>query len=199
MKKAIITSFFALIIASCAPLVKKERCQLYFKKIVKTSLESKPVFIRGNIFVHGAYLIFYGKFDENSSIVVKSPFGRKLFSVDYLKDSVCVKFSGQEKICSKNLSMYWDYLNIKLPFDLKQILTGKFKIDKNASFSCSEKGITVINKGVRIFYVGDRPTRVEYNKFILLYSYDNGKIEKITIQEKSKELLRIYIRETRKL
>ena len=194
MKKVLITALLVVLV-SCAPLIEKDKCQFYYKKVLETSYQEEPIFIRGNIFVHGAYLIFHGNFNKNSSIVVRTPFGKKLFSIEYMEDNICIKTPNREKLCGKNLDIYGEYLNIRLPIDLKQILTGRFKLDKNAFFQCSEKGITVINKGVKISYRGDRPVKVEYNGFLLLYSYHNGRIKKITVKREGKEILKIYIRE----
>ncbi len=199
MIKTVITIFFTALIFSCAPLIKKETCQDYYRKLIIESRKDNSYFVRGNIFIHGLYLVFYGNLKEDSSIVVRSPFGKKLFSLLYTKDKMCVELPGKEKICGKDLDIYWDYLNIDIPFDLKQMLTGKFPISENAVFQCSKDGLTVKEKNLTILYKNYRPVNVRYRDFMLLYSYEEGKIKKITVKEKDKELFRVYIREMRKL
>jgi len=60
-------------------------------------------------------MVFYGDLGNRTFITVRSPFGRKLFSVSYLDGEVCLFIPDVPEKCGKDLDIYWDYLNVKTP------------------------------------------------------------------------------------
>ena len=189
--------FIILILVSCAPLKKEEICAVQFEKIKSLSHQSKNYFVRGNIFSHGIYTVFYGDLGERTFITVRSPFGRKLFSVSYTRGEVCLLLPDRSEKCGKDLDMYWDYLNVRTPFDLKSLLTGRFRISKNADYHCKDGNLIIEDKGMEIFYEGLRLKKVNFKGFSAYYYYDDEKIKKIVIKKEGREIFRIYIRELR--
>ncbi len=186
-----------LILTSCAPLKKEQGCFIRFEKIKSLSNQDKNYFVRGNIFSHGIYTVFYGDLGKRTFITVRSPFGRKLFSVSYIDGVVCLLLPDTPEICGKDLDIYWDYLNVKTPFDLKNLLTGRFKINKKADYYCKNGDLIVEYDGMEIFYKDLRIKKVNFKDFSAYYYYEDGKVKKIVIKEEGKEIFRIYIREMR--
>ena len=188
-----------IILLSCAPLKKEQSCTSHFEKVKFLSQQNKNYFIRGNIFSHGIYFVFYGDLGERTFITVRSPFGRKLFSISYKNGEICLFLPDKPEKCGKDLDMYWDYLNVKTPFDLKNLLTGKFHISKNADYYCENKSLIVKYSRMQIFYEGLKIKKVNFKNFSAYYYYEDGKIEKIVIKENGKEIFRIYVRELREV
>ncbi len=186
-----------LILTSCAPLKKEQSCFIQFEKVRSQSYEKKDYFVRGNIFSHGIYTVFYGDLGKRTFITVRSPFGRKLFSVSYADNKVCLLLPDTPEKCGKDLDIYWDYLNVKTPFDLKSLLTGKFNAGKDADYYCNNGDLIVEYNGMEIIYGGSRIKKVNFKDFSAYYYYEDGKIKKIVIKDEGKEIFRIYIRELR--
>ena len=186
-----------LILTSCVPLKKEQSCLIQFEKLKSLSYQNKNYFVRGNIFSHGIYTVFYGDIGKRTFITVRSPFGRKLFSVSYKNGEVCLLLPDTPEKCGKDLDIYWDYLNVRTPFDLKNLLTGRFRISENADYYCKNRNLVVENDGMEIFYEGLRIKKVNFKDFSAYYYYEDGKIKKIAIKKEGKEIFRIYIRELR--
>ena len=186
-----------LIVVSCAPLKKEQSCIIQFEKIKSLSYQNKNYFVRGNIFSHGIYTVFYGDLGKRTFITLRSPFGRKLFSVSYKNGEVCLLLPDTPEKCGKDLDMYWDYLNVKTPFDLKNLLTGRCRIGEDAYYYCKNGNLIVEEKGMKIFYEGLKIKKVNFKDFSAYYYYGDGKIKKIVIKKGDKEIFRIYIREIR--
>jgi len=187
------------VLVSCAPLKKEQSCTLQFEKIRSLSNLNKNYFVRGNIFSHGVYMVFYGDLGNRTFITVRSPFGRKLFSVSYLDGEVCLFIPDVPEKCGKDLDIYWDYLNVKTPFDLKDLLTGRFKISKDADYRCKNGDLIVENDGMEIIYEGLKVKKVNFKNFSAYYYYEDRNIKKIVIEKEGEEIFRIYIREIREV
>ncbi|WP_457624125.1 hypothetical protein [Persephonella sp.] len=184
-----------LFVTSCAPLIKKENCSIRFEQIKKESAKQKDYRIRGNLFVHGIYLVFYGKLGKETKLSVRSPFGKKLFSISYQKDTICVSTGKEDRICGRELDVYWDYLNVRIPFDLKDLLTGRPVITDGARYVCNGDELIIFQNDSRLIYRGKRLERIVYRDFSADYFYEDGKIHKIQIKQDGKEIFRIYIRQ----
>ncbi|NPA58626.1 MAG: hypothetical protein GXN94_04975 [Aquificae bacterium] len=191
-------SLLALLVAffvSCAPLVKKENCRLEFEKVKALSQEAGEYKVRGNLFVKGAYLVFYGKLGKRTDITVKTPLGGSVLSVSYEGDTVCLKLAGKKQVCGSQLDMYWDYLNVKMPFHLKHLLTGRFPISENANYSCDGRKLKVRDGELELIYDNGLLEKAVFDGFSAEYSYEEGKIRKITVKKDGVEVFKIYIRE----
>ncbi|WP_457635682.1 hypothetical protein [Persephonella sp.] len=200
MKRSLSTLIAVIFFAvSCAPLKKEKSCEIWFEKVKTASYGDKNYFIRGNIFIHGAYTVFYGDLGKRTFLTVRSPFGRKLFSISYQNSQICLLLPDLPEKCGKDLDIYWDYLNVKTPFDLKSLLTGRFKIGEDADYRCINGNLVVEYNGMEIFYEGLRTKEVNFKDFSAYYYYEDGKIKKIVIREKGKEIFRIYVRELREV
>ncbi|WP_457643191.1 hypothetical protein [Persephonella sp.] len=191
--------FTVAVLFSCAPLVKEESCKIQFEKIKELSQQENDYKIRGNLFLHGIYLVFYGKLGNSSEIIVRSPFGKRLFTVRYTGEEVCVRLPESPEKCGKDLDIYWDYLNVKIPFDLKRLLTGKPKITDDATYSCVNGKLIVKENETKLFYRNTKLEKIEYKEFQVYYSYEEGRLKKITVKNRDKEIFRIYIRQLEEL
>jgi len=184
-----------LLITSCAPLIKKESCDIRFEQIKKESQTQKNYKIRGNLFIHGAYLVFYGKLGKETKLTVRTPFGKKLFSIVYTENTICVITGRTDSICGRELDIYWDYLNVKIPFDLKDLLTGKPRIKDDARYVCRGGELIIFQDDFQLIYKGKRLSRIVHRNFSADYFYEDGRIHRIQIKQDNKEIFRIYIRQ----
>lgn len=199
MRKFFPVFLIAVFVFSCAPLKKEEGCRIEFEKIKALSDQNKNYFVRGNLFVRGAYLIFYGDVGKRTFITLRSPFGRKLLSVYYSGEKVCVRLPGEAEKCGKDLDIYWDYIGVNLPFDIKDLLSGKIKISDNASYQCRDGNVYVEQDDLNLVYKGLRLKEIDYRGFAVLYYYEDNNLKKIIVKKGKKEIFRIYIRELREV
>ena len=198
MKKILFLFLIFLIgfVWSCAPL-KRTSCEIEFDRILKLSAENQDRFIRGNLFIHGIYTVFYGSLGNKSQLTFRTPFGNKLFTLKYSPEKICVITPQGENLCGKDLDMYWDYFNLKIPFDIRELLTGQFKISPKDKHYCKDGFLIVEDNGAVLKYNSLKPVEISYKGFKAVYRYNEDKPEKITLYQDGQELLRIYIRELR--
>jgi len=189
----------ALFFVSCAPLLKKETCELRFQTIKELSRDTADYKIRGNIFLHGIYLVFHGKLGKTSNLTVRTPFGNRLFTVEYSKQQVCVETKSSSKICGKELDIYWDYLNINAPFDLKELLTGRFPVSEKAQYRCEGRKLIITQDGAEFIYDNNRIKEVHFKGFSAIYNYDEDRLKKIVVKDGDTEVFRIYIRQLERI
>ena len=196
MKKiTILITGITVLLLSCAPLNKKNICNVQFERLKLESKQAKKFYLRGNLFVHGIYLVFYGTIGSETKLTFRSPFGKKLFDVFYTKNEICVRLPNSEPTCGEDLKLYWDYLNINLPFDIQSLLTGKFKFNDKASYQCNGNNIIILNNNAIYLYEDNKIKEIKYKDFTAKYFYDGYILTKIVIYENDVELFRIYIRE----
>ncbi|SNZ07068.1 hypothetical protein SAMN06265182_0904 [Persephonella hydrogeniphila] len=197
MRNFFLILLVAIFVFSCVPLKKEEGCRLEFERIKTVSKQHKDYFIRGNLFVHGAYLVFYGDIGRRTFITLRSPFGRKLFSVYYSGEKICVRLPGEPEKCGKDLDIYWDYIGVKVPFSIRNLLTGKINISDHADYTCKNGDVYIEQDGLVLVYRGLKIKKLKYRDFTVSYFYEDKELKKVVVKKEGKEIFRIYIRELR--
>ena len=189
---------FILILSSCAPLKKQITCEERFYKLLKNSRkEVKPFRISGTIFAGGVFFLFTGNFDRGKSISIFTPLGQKVVSIRYKTDKeLCLLYKDQED-CGFDSNILSKYIKTDIPFNLENLLTGRFHLDEKSSYECENNFITVKTGNYTIRYRGFFPEEVKFKNFTAYYRYESGKIRSIFILKNNEELLKIYVKSVR--
>ncbi|NPA12795.1 MAG: hypothetical protein GXO45_02280 [Aquificae bacterium] len=177
-------------------------CAMNFGKVKALSTAKKDYQVKGGIVLKGIYLKFTGVVGKETKLDFYPPIGRKVLTVKYQGDTICLQAPDKGEVCSEDTDIYMDYLGIKMPFDVRDLLTGRPKIPEDAEYTCEGKFLIVNTKDTRFVYSLDgepKLKKVVYGDFEAEYIYENGKLKAIEIKANGEKLLKIYIKQIKEV
>ncbi|WP_457621424.1 hypothetical protein [Persephonella sp.] len=184
-----------IVLSSCSPIKKHLTCEERFYRILKSNTgKPKPFQITGTIFTGGVFFLFTGRFEKSKDLSIFTPLGQKVATVRYISEErLCISHDGIEE-CDSNINILSKYINSDIPFNLENLLTGRFFIPRESVYRC-EKDYIIINTGRYIIkYRNIKPETITFKNFSVLYRYESGKIKSIFILKNGKEIIKIFVK-----
>ncbi len=194
-------SVFLIFLNSCSLKIQEREkefaklsCEERFKEIVEFS--QKPhtnAKVKGKLQTEGILLTFIGKIGNEGKINFYLPFGKKVLTLENNDENLCVEYE-DKKLCNKERIFYRKVLEIDIPFKFKELISGRYKIDNNATYECKGDKVIVRMKDTELIYKYLKPQIVKYQNYKIEYVYRDDLLPKtITIYYNNKPRINIKI------
>jgi len=181
----ILSFIFIFSLNSCSVKIQEKEkefakltCEERFQEILKYSKEPfTKAKVKGRLQTEGITLTFIGKIGDSGEINFYLPFGKKVLSLKTKDDDLCINYN-KGNICNKEKLFYKRVLDIDIPFQFRELISGRYKIDENAEYRCEGDKVIVKTKDVELIYKYLKPQIVKYDDYRIEYTYDNDLIPK---------------------
>ena len=143
-----------------------------------------------------------GYINSKSKISLYTPFGKKLYSIETVNNNIfCIK-TPKDLICVDKKDFYKTFLKVNIPFSLKELILGRYKLKNIDRYICENgKIIFEVSNKKYIYSLNGKILEINFDKFLIKYKWDNSKNypSLIKIYENGKYKLKLKIKNLKKV
>lgn len=180
-----------------------EKCGEIVSKIKNLPTDNNIYKITGIIKGKGfLYALFKGYINDKYKISFYTPFGKKIYDIESPdKNIICIK-DKRDIICIDKSDFYKVFLKIDIPFNLKEIILGKYNLKDINDYICKNDEVIFKRKNEEYIYsLKGKIKNLKFNKYQINYHWEGSKSYPALIQiyENGKYKLKLKIKTLKKV